>query len=462
MEEDATCHDKVVFPKYGIFLERGKRILAFNPNTLVVAEVNNSAKLMLEALRQPIEVNIFLKDLGTFLPHWNKERLLKARRLLYHWLQEGLIEIAGPTTKRLVWRYNPREAPPLEVYISPTDQCNLSCIYCYNREFRHKPRKTTTPKLNLSQWLDVLSEAKSIGCKRAVFTGGEPLISPLLRPLVHYCKQIGLEVRLLSNGTLIDEDWAEWITRNVDLVNISLDSAVLEQNDAVRGVGSFKKITRGIRNLMMSGAKSVYVRAVVTTYNVQSLPDLVDYCYHEFGCAVGAPTIFIPFSLKQAKYSGLIPDFETYFEKVFEFTDRSLELTGKNPWEEFNLEYACRCGVGSSTVSIDPRGNVYPCQSLHNDDMCAGNIRNGGFEHIYRNSPVLNRLRTVPLDDIPVCRDCSLVTVCGAGCRAIAWNLYGSVTAYNELFCPLYKKGTIEKLWRWIMLDRSDKRKQLK
>lgn len=453
--------EKIVFPQYCTFLERENCVLAFNPNTLVLAEINATAKLILNALRQPRDINSFLDELRLLLPHWREDQFTRVQNLLIRWLQEGLIETAETAAQQLKWRYEPQEALPEEIYITPTDQCNLSCIYCYNRKFRRKQHLDKIAELNLSEWVNVLSEIKSMKFKRVILTGGEPLVSPLLRPLVYQCKQLGLESRLLTNGTLIDKEWAEWIANNIDLVNISLDSAIPEENDAVRGASSFEKITRGVRNLMEAQAKSVYIRAVITSYNVQNLPDLVDFCHNELKCGVGAPTIFIPTSMEEAKNSDLMPDFDTYFEKILDFTARTLKLTGKNPWEEFQLDYACRCGIGLSTASIDPRGDVFPCQAFHHDDMKAGNIRNGGFENIYKNSPLLNQLRTLPLERIPVCCDCTFVTVCGGGCRAIARDLYGNVLAHNELFCSVYKRGAIDKLWRWIKLAKSDNKKQI-
>ena len=218
----------------------------------------------------------------------------------------------------------------------------------------------------------------------------------------------------------------------------------------MRGLGSHAYATAALRRLAQAGAKAIYARPVVTTRVIESLARYPDFCVSELGCRPSTPNLFIPSSLEEARSSGLMPDFDLYLEKVDEFTGRVEELTGQNPWEESSVEYACRCGVASSTISVDSLGDVYPCQAMHNPHLKAGSLRETPLPALYRESTVLNRLRSLPLDSIPVCRDCNLVTVCGAGCRAIAWDLYGDLGAFNELFCPLYKRGNTEKLWNWI------------
>jgi radical SAM protein with 4Fe4S-binding SPASM domain len=443
---------KYFFPSYGSVLQRHGRTLAFNPNSFQLVEINSSAKFLLEALREPSEINTFFSSLIALVPHWNEEEIQDVHSLLRRWIHIGLLEEFSPEKSKPNWRYNPQlPAEPLEIYVSLTSDCNQRCVYCYNHEIRKKQSASNMGNLSVEEWEEVLRDAKEIGFKSIAFTGGEPLASPILRPITDYTKKLGLETKLLSNGTLIDKEWAKWIREHIDVVNLSLDSRWAEEHDRLRGTGTFQLVQTAVQLLIHYGHERVIVRPVLTAYNVANLPDFVDFVHKELQCRIGPPTIFIPSSpedLNAKKH--LLPDFDVYFEKLLEFIDRTVHVTGKSPWEEFGLDYACRCGVGSSVLSIDPQGDVYPCQALHVAPALAGNLRIQGLKDIYTKSSVLKGIRSLPLDQISKCNECDLLTVCGSGCRAIALNLYGSLTAHSELFCPLYRRGAVEKIWRRV------------
>lgn len=77
--------------------------------------------------------------------------------------------------------------------------------------------------------------------KKVNFAGGEPfLYAPKLGAMVDYCKEsLGLEsVSIVSNGSLIREDWIKKHARNLDILAISCDSFDEETNTKIgRGTG---------------------------------------------------------------------------------------------------------------------------------------------------------------------------------------------------------------------------------
>lgn len=442
---------KVVFPAYGLILTRGSRYVAFNPQTFVAAEINSSAKLFLEILREPAEISKMVEEFK-ILTGMPNENAVKIQELLEKWEEDRLLEQYPLKSEGLEWQFNPQlAANPQAIYISLTSACNQSCVYCFNSASRSVQAEQGIGELNVSQWKKVFEEAKEIGFGQINFTGGEPLLSPNFKEVAAEAKSLGLQVKLLTNGTLIDEAWASWIIDNIDIVNISLDSSRPEEHDRVRGEGTFEKAISGIKQLIKMGHPSVIARPVVTRYNVYHLSELIDFIHYDLGCKIGPPTICVPNSLDElVGEESLLPELREYFDSIIRFTDKATSLVGHTPWEHPDLKYACRCGTGSVTLSIDPQGDIYPCQALHTPDMLSGNVLENSLGEIYNNSAVLKHIRTFPLDEIEECRDCSLVTVCGTGCRAIAHNLYGNLSAFNPLFCPLYKEASYERIWRWI------------
>ena len=167
---------EICFPRYGVFLEREGRTLALNPNTLVVAEVNASGRTLLESLREPSSIQDVLHELRELLPHWDPSRIESVRSLLVHWAEVGLLEEGGRAAEQLRWRYEPEQSPPMELYVSPTNRCNLHCVYCYNRSYRASSAQRAQSELGPEEWIGIFRDAVSTGFKRIVFTGGEPLL----------------------------------------------------------------------------------------------------------------------------------------------------------------------------------------------------------------------------------------------------------------------------------------------
>ena len=93
----------------------------------------------------------------------------------------------------------------------------------------------------------MLEAAKEKGVKEYYFTGGEPFLHPDLFELIEATLKQG-PLTILTNGILISENRARKLAEiaqsseyTLDL-RISLDGLTPEENDEIRGKGSFNKI----------------------------------------------------------------------------------------------------------------------------------------------------------------------------------------------------------------------------
>lgn len=73
--------------------------------------------------------------------------------------------------------------------------CNFSCGFCHNPEIVHP----TTKPVSVSKVLEGLKKAKKL-IDGVVITGGEPTIQPQIVEFVDRIKQLGLKVKLDTNG----------------------------------------------------------------------------------------------------------------------------------------------------------------------------------------------------------------------------------------------------------------------
>lgn len=146
---------------------------------------------------------------------------------------------------------------PLYVVLKPAgSRCNLACRYCYylekGRLYPKEEQQVLSDEL-LETFIRQYLEAQTMPQVLFTWHGGEPL----LRPLSFYRKALALQQKyargrqidncLQTNGTLLTDEWCEFLRENHFLVGISIDGPQVF-HDAYR-CHSFEKVMRGIRLL---------------------------------------------------------------------------------------------------------------------------------------------------------------------------------------------------------------------
>ena len=94
------------------------------------------------------------------------------------------------------------------------------------------------------------------------------------------------------------------------------------------------------------------------------------------------------------------------------------------------------CLAGTAYCIISPKGKVQPCAYLN---MELGDVRQTPFDEIWKNSPVLNKLRTMEYSG--GCGSCQYKRACG-GCRARAAYYHEGDYMAEEPWCLYHgRKG---------------------
>ncbi len=117
------------------------------------------------------------------------------------------------------------------IYISPLEMCNLSCVLCYTKK---------TPTILSNEKIKDFTHryTKHINLKSILFCGGEVFILPNFTQLVNYYLSQGVFVSIITNGT-IDKLTKISIPNNVQLL-VSLDGPQ-PIHDKNRGQGNYQK-----------------------------------------------------------------------------------------------------------------------------------------------------------------------------------------------------------------------------
>lgn len=129
--------------------------------------------------------------------------------------------------------------------------CNLACRHCFNAS---GPRDPWLKGLDAATVRRYIAEADTLGVREFYFTGGEPFLHPEILPLLQDALAVA-PTTVLTNGTLIDDATADALAYIASAapysleVRVSLDAPTVEENDAIRGRGSFAKALAAVRRL---------------------------------------------------------------------------------------------------------------------------------------------------------------------------------------------------------------------
>ncbi|MGO5060915.1 radical SAM protein [Lawsonibacter sp. LCP25S3_F5] len=144
---------------------------------------------------------------------------------------------------------------PWAILLDPTSACNLHCTGCWAAEYGNR--------LNLTfDEIDrIIRQGKELGVYMYIYTGGEPLVRK--DDLIRLCEKHSDCVFLcFTNGTLIDESFADEMLRVKNFVPaISLEGAEAS-TDSRRGKGTYQKVVRAMellrRKKLLYGISSCY------------------------------------------------------------------------------------------------------------------------------------------------------------------------------------------------------------
>jgi GTP 3',8-cyclase len=116
--------------------------------------------------------------------------------------------------------------PLRDLRISVTDSCNFRCTYCMPKEvfgqsYRFLDRKELLTFEELTRVVRIFVES---GVEKIRITGGEPLLRRDLERLVAMLSELGVELTLTTNASLLARKAQALADAGLDRVTVSLDS----------------------------------------------------------------------------------------------------------------------------------------------------------------------------------------------------------------------------------------------
>lgn len=289
-----------------------------------------------------------------------------------------------------------RDRIPFNTVFEVTEQCNLSCVHCYQKRGENE--------LSLQEITSILGQLKEAGCLKITLTGGEPTLRKDFEDIYRDAHEKGFAITVYTNGTLLDEKILRLLADRSPLaVECSLYGTTAETHDGITGKrGSFDVALENLRWMKGAGIP-VAVKTVFMTMNLKELGFMRDLT-NDLG-VVFQPTfrIFTPAD-PQRSVSHLRVSSEDIRDSVsWKSSDPPLLYGDENREEEF----LCHAGRDSCCIGAD--GEVYPCTTLR---VKCGNLRKQSFQEIWQDSPRLKEWRSVTENDYPLCARCQWKEKC--------------------------------------------------
>ncbi|MEU0538503.1 mycofactocin radical SAM maturase [Nocardia sp. NPDC005978] len=298
-----------------------------------------------------------------------------------------------------------------------TYACNLACTHCLSSSGRRDPRELSTEECKA-----VIDELQRMQVFYVNIGGGEPTVRSDFWELIDYAVDHGVGVKFSTNGIRLTAERARMLAASdyVD-VQISLDGATAEVNDAVRGTGSFATAWTAMQNLADAGKTGFKLSVVMTRHNVGQLDEFKAIADH-FGAQLRI-TRLRPSGRGADVWPELHPTAEQQLT-IYDWLVANGEqvLTGDsffhlNALGDTALPGLNLCGAGRVVCLIDPVGDVYACPFAIHQEFLAGNVRDtGGFETVWRGSSLFTSLREP--QSAGACTQCSAFDACRGGCMA--------------------------------------------
>lgn len=257
--------------------------------------------------------------------------------------------------------------PPVVMW-SATARCNLDCTGCYSKGY---PMEN---ELQDAEVVRMLREAEALGSVLFLVTGGEPLLRNNLPEIMKLFP--GITFLLFSNGTLIDDNMAERLSRMSNVIPILSVEGDREATDKRRGTGTHERIMAVFARLKRRHGLFGF-SVTVSSENLREVGDAPFWqTMINTGCRIGFFMNFTPAG-QDAPWD-LVPEVgerQWFREQVQQLRERLPLVTVHMPDDEYARDGRC-LAAGRGFVHINPQGFVEPCPFAH---VAAANVRDSGL-----------------------------------------------------------------------------------
>ena len=298
--------------------------------------------------------------------------------------------------------------------------CNYRCPYCY-------AASGSDAVLPHDVAERAIREVASLGGRKIVVLGGEPLLCRRLKEYILLAESLGMGAEIFTNASLIDGEWARFFFEHNCRVAVKLNSLDPAVHDRMTGVSdALGKALRAIDILQQAGLDEQRLAAssVICSANEKEVVSLWKYLRSRH---------VKPYLEIMTPQGRLLKnrDLEVHPRRLKEIFDEiaAFDRSQGFEWEPQPPLVGATCLRHQYSCVISASGDVYPCVGM---TVKLGSVLETSLRDILFNSKVLRLLKDFRNTLKGPCRSCSRADHC-YGCRGAAYQLTGDYLASDPL-----------------------------
>ena len=348
--------------------------------------------------------------------------------------------------------------PLTTMVLNVTNQCNLSCTYCYeygadkivDTENGRQPKFMTEETARAAVDF-MLEEARDSPTAYLTFFGGETLMNfPVLKRTVSYARQRAAErgkqvhFSLTTNATLLKAEIIEFLADNDIGVTISIDGPP-DIQDRFRvfqnGRGSYDLVAPKIKDLLKRhrtrpiGARVTLASGTIDVKRIyRHLTEELGFAEVGFAPATSSPTR--DHAIPEGGFDDMLAQFRELAEEFLEASVAGRHHGFSNVRETLEeihkgMSKAFPCGAGLGLMGVSTGGDVALCHRFAGSESHKlGSVHDGIDRDAQRAF-----LEKHHVDEKTDCRTCWARPLCSGGCYHEAHTRYGDTARPNLHYC---------------------------
>ena len=291
---------------------------------------------------------------------------------------------------------------PWAILMDPTSACNLHCTGCWAAEYGNRLNMT------YEELDDIITQGKELGTYMYLYSGGEPMVRK--KDIIRLCeKHNDCAFLAFTNGTLIDEEFADEMLRVKNFVPAFSIEGFEEETDFRRGKGTYQAVVQAMA-LLKSKKLPFGVSCCYTSKNTDVIGSEAYFDQLvEWGAKFAWFFTYMPVGVDAVpELMATAAQRKQMYEKIRAYRSTKPIFT-MDFWNDGEFVGGCIAG-GRAYLHINANGDIEPCAFIHYSDS---NIREKTLLEAYQSPLFMQYRNNQPFSD-NLLRPCPLLDNPGA------------------------------------------------
>ncbi len=256
-----------------------------------------------------------------------------------------------------------------------TEKCNFKCFFCFAKyNINEKELHNNTNNIDLLLNKLYLYFSKTYKVVNLNLVGGEPLLSKNINYIIEKAFNLGFNVSIISNGSLINKEFLDDNSKYLSTIGISIDSLNNETNNKIGRL--INKNYKDVLKLINQYDINLKINTVINKYNFSEnfVEELKEFKINKW-------KFFQAINVLDDKINCLDEEFKYFLDinNIYHLKDNKYYIENKDVLLE-------------SYIMIDPFGRFF--QNINNKYQYTKNILDNDIEECFNNNIIdLNKFK---------------------------------------------------------------------